>query len=44
MDHVIDGSATGHDSESQITVAELVGIAVQDLIIAEVEYQNRLSN
>ncbi|TDI69847.1 MAG: hypothetical protein E2O85_04815 [Bacteroidetes bacterium] len=44
LDHGFDGSATGHDSESQITVADLAGIAVQDLIIAEVEYQNRLSN
>jgi ornithine cyclodeaminase len=39
LGHVISGAAAGRSSESQITVADLTGVAVQDIQIAKAVYQ-----
>ncbi|GMQ81024.1 MAG: ornithine cyclodeaminase family protein [Rhodothermia bacterium] len=42
LGHIINGTATGRISDNQITVADLTGVAVQDIKIAEVVYRNSL--
>jgi len=39
LGHVIDGSAAGRSDDEQITIADLTGVAVQDIAIANSVYQ-----
>jgi ornithine cyclodeaminase len=39
LGHVISGQTLGRESMDQITVADLTGVAVQDLAIAEAVYK-----
>ena len=39
LGNVISGKAPGRESDDQITVADLTGVAVQDIKIAEAVYR-----
>jgi ornithine cyclodeaminase len=39
LGHIISGNARGRTSQDQITVADLTGVAVQDIQIAKAVYQ-----
>jgi len=39
LGNIIDGSASGRTDDSQITIADLTGVAVQDIAIANSVYQ-----
>lgn len=42
LGNIIDGTTTGRTSDYQITIADLTGVAVQDIKIAEAVYRSRL--
>jgi len=44
LGEVLEGSKLGRTDPNQITVADLTGVAIQDLVIAEAVYRAKLSN
>jgi len=44
LGEVLEGTKLGRTGSNQITVADLTGVAIQDLVIAEAVYRAKLSN
>lgn len=44
LGEVLEGTKLGRTGPNQITVADLTGVAIQDLVIAEAVYRAKLSN
>ena len=44
LGHVLNGQHSGRTAEDQITVADLTGVAVQDIQIATAVYESFMEN